>query len=115
MYSQDQFKNEWNKFRGVVQQNFDELTAEDIAAINGKRDVLISKIQSRYGISAKDAEAKLNVVETQISGKGPVAGSNPASRGLKDSAPKGGIQGAKPGVNPSNFGKDQFKGKKSNH
>lgn len=113
MFNQDQFKNQWNKFRGVVQENFDELTAEDISAINGKRDVLISKIQARYGVSKNEAEEQLSEIETTSFG--------PAQRGLNDSGftPKNasGVKGANPasgafGSKP-NASKDFPKDKKS--
>lgn len=66
MYTPEQFKNQWNQFKGLILENFDELTADDIAAINGKREVLISKIQSRYGVSKDEAEEQLSEIEESV-------------------------------------------------
>lgn len=80
MLNPENFKNQWNQFKGVIQESFDELTAEDIAAINGKREVLISKIQSRYGVSKDEAEEQLTEIEETVL---PTSTNSTGVRGVK--------------------------------
>jgi uncharacterized protein YjbJ (UPF0337 family) len=53
---------DWNWFRGVgsnskVKAKWGKLTADDLMAINGRREELEGKIQQRYGL-AKDQVRK---------------------------------------------------------
>lgn len=91
MKEKDGFKDQWNQFKRVVRDNFEEITAEDISQIDGKRDVLISKIQARYGLDADEAEEQLSSIEENTAERGkrdsasPRSGSNPQRRGEKSS------------------------------
>ncbi len=54
----EQIEGRWKQSVGtVVKEGWPMLTDDDITAINGKREQLISKIQERYGIT-KDAAEK---------------------------------------------------------
>ncbi len=55
----DTVKGNWKQFKGMVQQQWGELTDDDFDTVAGKRESLAGKIQERYGLS-KDA------VERQI-------------------------------------------------
>jgi uncharacterized protein YjbJ (UPF0337 family) len=49
----DRVQGDWKQFSGKVKEKWGQLTDDDLAQINGNRDQLEGKIQSRYGL-AKD-------------------------------------------------------------
>ena len=55
--NRDQIEGKWKQFRGNVREKWGKLTDDDIAQINGNREQLEGKIQSRYGY-AKDQVKK---------------------------------------------------------
>jgi uncharacterized protein YjbJ (UPF0337 family) len=86
MHTPEQFKSQWNQLKGVILENFDELTAEDIAAINGKREVLISKIQARYGVTKDIAEEQLTEFEESAVLPGLSGGKTTSTHGRESSS-----------------------------
>lgn len=42
-----------------IKQQWGNLTEEDLAEINGRRDLLLNKIQQRYGLNKEAAEREL--------------------------------------------------------
>jgi uncharacterized protein YjbJ (UPF0337 family) len=55
----DVFKGQWMQLRGKIRQQWGRLTDDDLAEINGDRDLLIGKLQELYGRSREDAEKDL--------------------------------------------------------
>lgn len=55
----DQFKGQWNQFKGKIKEKWGKLTDDDMRQIDGKRDQLIGKLQSRYGYEKQRAEDEL--------------------------------------------------------
>ena len=55
----DIFKGEWKKIKGNVKEQWGKLTDDDLTAIDGKREQLVGKIQSRYGYAKDKAEDEL--------------------------------------------------------
>ena len=55
----EQIQAKWYEYKSQVKQRWGALTDDDLAVINGKRDVLAGKIHDRTGV-AKD------LVERQI-------------------------------------------------
>jgi uncharacterized protein YjbJ (UPF0337 family) len=53
----DQIAGDWKQMTGAVKEKFGKLTDDDLTAAAGKRDQLVGKIQTRYGV-AKDAAEK---------------------------------------------------------
>jgi uncharacterized protein YjbJ (UPF0337 family) len=45
----DRVEGNWKQFSGKVKEKWGDLTDDDLAAINGRRDQLEGKIQERYG------------------------------------------------------------------
>jgi uncharacterized protein YjbJ (UPF0337 family) len=62
----DQAKGNWNQFRGLVKQRWNELTDDDLDAMEGRRERIVGKIQERYG-EAKWKEAD---IERELRGMG---------------------------------------------
>lgn len=55
----EKVKGSWNQTKGAVKEQWGQLTDDDLLAIEGRRDQLVSKIQTRYGISREAAEAQV--------------------------------------------------------
>ena len=55
----DIMQGQWNQLKGKIKQQWGRLTDDDLAEINGDRDLLIGKLQELYGRSREDAEKDL--------------------------------------------------------
>ena len=55
--NKDIFEGKWNEYKGKVKEKWGKLTDSELTEVNGKRDQLLGKLQTRYGWS-KDAAAK---------------------------------------------------------
>jgi uncharacterized protein YjbJ (UPF0337 family) len=53
-------RGNWNQWKGKVRERWGELTDDDIAKINGKRDQLVGRLQEIYGKSKDEAEDEIN-------------------------------------------------------
>jgi len=62
----DQIEGNWKQFKGKVKETWGDLTDDEIDRIAGKRDVLLGKIQERYGMEKDEAERKLRDFENRI-------------------------------------------------
>jgi uncharacterized protein YjbJ (UPF0337 family) len=61
--NKDRIAGNWKQFSGTVKQKWAKLTDDDLREIDGKRDVLVGKLQERYGIAQDKAEAELDELE----------------------------------------------------
>lgn len=52
----EQLKGSWNRVKGKIRQKFGKLTDDDLEIVAGQRDVLIGKLQERYGYARERAE-----------------------------------------------------------
>lgn len=59
----EKVKGSWNQTKGAVKEQWGRLTDDDLLAIEGRRDQLVGKIQTRYGISREAAEAQVGAWE----------------------------------------------------
>jgi uncharacterized protein YjbJ (UPF0337 family) len=50
----------WNEYQGIAKANWGRLTDNDLTAIKGSRELLIGKLQVRYGLSHEEAEAQVD-------------------------------------------------------
>ena len=57
----EKMKGSWQQTKGAVKEQWGKLTDDDLMQVEGRREVLVGKIQTRYGISREQAE-------TQVSG-----------------------------------------------
>jgi uncharacterized protein YjbJ (UPF0337 family) len=60
----EKVKGSWNQTKGALKEQWGELTDDDLLAIEGRRDQLVGKIQTRYGVSREAAEAQVGAWET---------------------------------------------------
>lgn len=56
----DRVEGNWKQFKGQVQTKWGELTDDEIDQIDGRREILIGKIQERYGIAKDQAEREVD-------------------------------------------------------
>lgn len=54
----DQLEGKWKQLRGSVKQQWGKLTDSDLDQIAGRRDVLVGKLQERYGMVREEAQSK---------------------------------------------------------
>lgn len=54
--TQDMLKGAWKQLKGNVKQKWGKLTDDDLMEIDGNKDILIGKLQQRYGYSRMEAE-----------------------------------------------------------
>lgn len=45
----NQVEGNWNQFKGVVKEKWNDLTDDEVAQMEGRRDRIVGKIQERYG------------------------------------------------------------------
>jgi uncharacterized protein YjbJ (UPF0337 family) len=52
----DQIAGEWREAKGKLRAQWGKLTDDDLEAIAGRKDVLIGRLQQRYGHKKDEAE-----------------------------------------------------------
>jgi uncharacterized protein YjbJ (UPF0337 family) len=55
----DQVEGKWKQFKGSVRDRWGKFSEDEIESIAGKRDVLIGKLQERYGYSKDEAQREV--------------------------------------------------------
>jgi uncharacterized protein YjbJ (UPF0337 family) len=63
----NQIEGNWKQFKGKAKETWGELTDDELDQIAGQRDVLIGKIQEKYGIAQDEAEARIQEFENKLS------------------------------------------------
>jgi uncharacterized protein YjbJ (UPF0337 family) len=56
----EKIKGSWAQTKGAVKEQWGKLTDDDLLEIQGRREKLVGKIQTRYGISHDQAEAQVS-------------------------------------------------------
>jgi uncharacterized protein YjbJ (UPF0337 family) len=56
--NKDILKGNWRQFKGKVKQQWGKLTDDDLDVIEGNQDLLLGKLQERYGWSKEEAERR---------------------------------------------------------
>ena len=54
--NEDTLKSEWSQLRGWVRKRWGKLTDDDIDQIEGDREILVGKLQERYGRTRAQVE-----------------------------------------------------------
>jgi uncharacterized protein YjbJ (UPF0337 family) len=55
----DQIKGNWKQMSGRAKQQWGKLTDDDLKQAEGHRDVLVGRIQERYGIAKDEADRQV--------------------------------------------------------
>jgi len=64
--NQDTMKGEIKQLRGKLRAKWGKLTDNDVEIIAGKKDILIGKIQERYGHSRDDAKQEVDAFYDEL-------------------------------------------------
>lgn len=64
----EKIEGSWQQTKGAVKEQWGKLTDDDLMQVEGHRDVLVGKIQTRYGISHEQAEAQVSGWEVKRKG-----------------------------------------------
>lgn len=56
----DQVKGSWKQFKGQVKQRWGKLTDDELDVIDGRREELLGKVQSHYGIAKEKAQQEVD-------------------------------------------------------
>lgn len=62
----DRIEGNWKQFKGKVKGKWGELTDDELDVIEGDRDILIGKLQERYGIAREEAEREVSAFERDL-------------------------------------------------
>ena len=62
----DRIEGNWKQFKGKVKHHWGELTDDELDMIEGDRDVLLGKLQERYGIARDEAEREVKAFEREL-------------------------------------------------
>ena len=54
----EQMSGKWKQMKGAAQQKWGKLTDNDLQVINGQREMLVGKLQERYGLMKEEAQKK---------------------------------------------------------
>jgi uncharacterized protein YjbJ (UPF0337 family) len=57
--NEDIFKGQWTQLKGRVRLEWGRFTNDDVARINGNREVLLGRLQEVYGRTREEAEEEL--------------------------------------------------------
>lgn len=56
----DILQGQWKQLRGKIQEEWGNLTDDDLDRVNGQYDQLVGALQERYGYGKVEAEARLS-------------------------------------------------------
>ncbi|MGE0424147.1 MAG: CsbD family protein [Reyranellaceae bacterium] len=56
-------KGSWEQTKGAVKEQWGKLTDDDLLQIEGRREQLIGRLQTRYGITREEAERQVGSFE----------------------------------------------------
>ena len=56
----DSVQGNWKELKGKVRSKWAKLTDDDLENIAGKKDVLLGRLQQRYGFKKDEAERELD-------------------------------------------------------
>jgi len=64
--SWNRIEGNWKQFKGKVKETWGELTDDELDQIAGKRDILLGKIQEKYGIAQEEADKRIKDFEKTL-------------------------------------------------
>lgn len=56
----DEIKGNWTQFKGKAKVKWGEMTDDELDQVEGNRDILIGKIQEKYGKTREEAEKEVD-------------------------------------------------------
>ena len=59
----DAVKGSWTQLRGRIRMQWGKLTDDQLDVIEGRRDLLLGKLQETYGVTEEEADAQVTAWE----------------------------------------------------
>ncbi len=56
----NQLESRWKEFAGSARAHWSKLTEDDWQAITGRKELLVERIQKRYGIAKEESERQVD-------------------------------------------------------
>ena len=56
----EQVSGNWHQVKGKVREQWGELTDDDVDRAEGKYEMLVGRLQARYGLAKEDAERQVS-------------------------------------------------------
>ncbi len=63
--NRDQWEGKWKQLRGHVKKEWGKLTDDDLDRAQGNMDILIGKIQEKYGTTREAIERRLDALRVE--------------------------------------------------
>lgn len=64
----DQIQGKWKQLKGLARERWGKLTDSDLEVIGGRKDMLVGKIQEKYGIAKELAERQVEAWSKAMKG-----------------------------------------------
>jgi uncharacterized protein YjbJ (UPF0337 family) len=61
----DTLKGQWTQLKGQMRKQWGKLTDDEVDQIQGNAEILVGKLQERYGYSREQAEQELERWQTE--------------------------------------------------
>jgi uncharacterized protein YjbJ (UPF0337 family) len=71
----DRIEGNWKQFKGMVKEQWGNLTDDQLDKIGGRRDQLAGHLQETYGIGKDEAERQISDWEANVRGTDTVGSS----------------------------------------
>ncbi|MQA64699.1 MAG: CsbD family protein [Alphaproteobacteria bacterium] len=55
----DQIEGKWKQVGGAVKKKWGKLTDDELDQIDGNREILVGKLQEKYGVAKEEAEKQI--------------------------------------------------------
>ena len=65
--SWETLKGNWTRLRGRVRMQWGKLTDDQLDVIEGRRDLLLGKLQEAYGVTEEEADRQVKAWEDELS------------------------------------------------
>ncbi len=56
----EQIAGKWKQVKGEAKKKWGKLTDDELMQVEGNRDILVGKIQEKYGIAKEDANKQID-------------------------------------------------------
>lgn len=63
--NRDQIEGKWRQIRGEIKKQWGKLTDSELDQVEGNMDVLVGKIQEKYGGTREEIRRRLDAMESE--------------------------------------------------
>jgi uncharacterized protein YjbJ (UPF0337 family) len=66
--NKDILKGNWKQVKGMIKKNWSKITDDEVNQMEGDYDILVGKVQEKYGYKKEQAREKVNDFMKSIEG-----------------------------------------------